>query len=135
LALVLVESSDEGKRARAEQLSEANVRRAPNAERAVATAAWIKFKTGSTDIADQVLGQILRGGRLEPQTAYYAAMLLKSRGMKDEYSRFLRASAPACSPERRNVRRSRAFVSVTVWVVTRRVSAPTQTWSGSALKE
>jgi thioredoxin-like negative regulator of GroEL len=92
LALVLVESSDEGKRARAEQLSEANVRRAPNAERAVATAAWIKFKTGSTDIADQVLGQILRGGRLEPQTAYYAAMLLKSRGMKDEYLRFLRAS-------------------------------------------
>ncbi len=92
LALVLVESSDQGKLARADQLSEANVRKAPNAERTVATAAWIKFKTGNADIADKVLGQILKGGRLEPQTAYYAAKLLELRGLKAEYARFLYAA-------------------------------------------
>jgi predicted Zn-dependent protease len=93
LALVLVESADQGKLARADQLSEANVRKAPNAERTVATAAWVKFKTGNADIADKVLGQILKGGRLEPQTAYYAAKLLELRGMKAEYARFLHAAS------------------------------------------
>ncbi len=92
LALVLVESTDEGKRARAEQISEANARRAPNLERTIATAAWVKFRTGSTDIADKALGQILRSGRFEPQTAYYMAMLYKSRGMLQQYARFMDAA-------------------------------------------
>jgi tetratricopeptide (TPR) repeat protein len=85
LALVLVESTDEGKRARADQISEANVRRAQNVERIIATAAWVKYKTGSTDVADKVLTEIVRSGRCEPQTAYYAAMLCKSRNAVENY--------------------------------------------------
>jgi tetratricopeptide (TPR) repeat protein len=107
LALIMVESSEEGKRARAERISENNVRIAPNSERTLATAAWVKFKTGATDIADKALGQILRGGRLEPQTAYYAAMLLKSRGLTGEYQRFLQAcvDGPGAFPQKAAARK------------------------------
>lgn len=95
LALVLVETSDEGKRARAGQISEANLRQAPNVEKIAATAAWVKFKTGSVDVADNLLGQIIKGGRISPQTLYYSAMLLKARGKKDEAMQFLKTAVEA----------------------------------------
>ncbi|MDZ4848937.1 MAG: tetratricopeptide repeat protein [Pirellulaceae bacterium] len=103
LALVLVESSDEGKRARAGQLSEANLRQAQNVEKVVATAAWVKFRTGSLDIADKVLGEIVKGGRISPQTAYYAGMLLKTRGKKDDAIQFfkLASEAPGSFPQKK----------------------------------
>jgi len=90
LALVLVESSDEGKRARAQQISESNLRQAPNEERLAATAAWIKYKTGSADVADKILGQVVAGGRISPQTAYYSAMILKSLGRDADSQQFLK---------------------------------------------
>ncbi len=102
LALVLVESEDEGKRARAQQISESNLRQAPNAERIAATAAWIKFKTGSPDVADKILSQMLRGGRVSSQTAYYTAMLLKSLGRENEAVQFLAmaVNAPGHFPQK-----------------------------------
>ncbi len=102
LALVLVESDDEGKRARAQQISEANLRQAPNQERLAATAAWVKFKTGSADVADNLLGQVVRGGRISPQTAYYSAMILKSRGRPTEAAQFLKMAveAPGTFPQK-----------------------------------
>jgi tetratricopeptide (TPR) repeat protein len=104
LALVLVESTDEGKRARAQQISEANVRLAPNVERTVATAAWVKFKTGSPDIAYRVIEEIIRGGRIEPQTAYYAAMMYKKRGMPENALNLLKfsLSGNASFPQRKS---------------------------------
>jgi len=95
LALVLVESNDEGKRARAQQISEANLRQAPDQERLAATAAWIKYKTGSPDVADKILGQVVSGGRISPQTAYYSAMILKSLGRQDESKQFLKIAVDA----------------------------------------
>jgi tetratricopeptide (TPR) repeat protein len=92
LALVLVESTDEGKRARAQQISEANLRQAPNVERLAATAAWIKYKTGSADVADRILGQVISGGRISPQTAYYSAMILKALGKSTESRQFLKVA-------------------------------------------
>lgn len=84
LALVLVESSDEGKRARAQQLSEANLRRAPNVETIAATAAWVQFKLGAVDVADRMLGEMASKIALTPQTAYYIGQLLKSKGKEAE---------------------------------------------------
>jgi tetratricopeptide (TPR) repeat protein len=103
LALVLVESNDEGKRARAQQISEANLRQAPNQERLAATAAWVKYKTGSADVADKILGQVVSGGRISPQTAYYAAMILKSLGRVDESAQFMKSavSAPGTFPQKK----------------------------------
>ncbi len=103
LALVLVETADEGKRARAGQISEANLRQAPNVEKIAATAAWVKFKTGSVDVADNLLGQIIKGGRISPQTLYYSAMLLKARGKTSEAVQFFKAAveAPGSFPQKK----------------------------------
>jgi len=103
LALVLVETSDEGKRARAGQISEANLRQAPNAEKIAATAAWVKFRTGSVDVADNLLGQIIKGGQISPQTLYYSAMLLKARGKTVEAAQFFKAAveAPGSFPQKK----------------------------------
>jgi tetratricopeptide (TPR) repeat protein len=106
LALVLVESSDEGKRARAEQISEANLRQAPTLERLAATAAWIKFKTGSADVADKILGQVVSGGRISPQTAYYSAMILTALGRQEEGQQFLKSAveAPGDFPQKKSAK-------------------------------
>ena len=89
LALVLIESNDEGKRARAQQLSEANLRRAPNVENTAATAAWVQFKLGSVDVADRMLAEITANIAISPQTAYYVAELLRSKGKEAEAKQVL----------------------------------------------
>lgn len=89
LALVLVESSDEGKRARAQQISETNLRRYPNSEATVATAAWIQYKLGSVDIAHRLFSEIASKTSVSPQTGYYIAQVLKSLGNNDESQRIL----------------------------------------------
>jgi tetratricopeptide (TPR) repeat protein len=90
LALVLAESVDQGKVARAIQISESNLRQAQNNEKIVATAAWVQFKAGTFEIADRILGEVVKGGRFSSQTAYYSAMLLKARGKQEEAIQFLK---------------------------------------------
>lgn len=80
LALVLLESEEEGKRARSIQLSESNLRRSPNSEAAVATAAWVQFHMGSLDTADRLLSSLVSKIAISPQTAYYISEVLKSQG-------------------------------------------------------
>jgi tetratricopeptide (TPR) repeat protein len=89
LALVLVESGDEGKRARAQQISETNLRRYPNSETTIATAAWIQFKLGSVDIANRLFSELASKASVSPQTGYYIAQVLKSLGKNDESQRIL----------------------------------------------
>jgi predicted Zn-dependent protease len=89
LALVLVESSDEGKRARAQQISETNLRRYPNSEVTVATAAWIQYKLGSVDIANRLFSELASKISVSPQTGYYIAQVLKSVGKNEESQRLL----------------------------------------------
>ena len=84
LALILVDSIDQGKKIRAQQLSQTNLRRAPNEESAVATAAWVEFSLGATDLADQYLNSLIARGTSNPQTIYYVARILESRGRIDE---------------------------------------------------
>ena len=91
LALVLVESTEEGKRARAQQLSEANVRRFPNQEVTIATAAWIQFKLGSADIADRIFSELASKTPVSPQTGYYIAQLMKARGKEEDAKKILEA--------------------------------------------
>ncbi len=91
LALVLVESADEGKRARALQISEANIRRFPNQEVTIASAAWIQFKLGSTDIADRMFSELTSKVSISSQTGYYIAQLLKSQGKDDDAKKILEA--------------------------------------------
>jgi tetratricopeptide (TPR) repeat protein len=105
LALVLIERADEGKRGRAQQIAEANLRRAPNAETALATAGWVHFRLGSTDIADRLLTQAANNRRITPQTAYYIAKMFDDRG-RDEDSLALYQTAvkePGIFVQRREV--------------------------------
>ena len=95
LALVLAEQPDEGKRARAAQISETNLRRAPQVETTVATAAWIQFKLGSVDTADRMLGELARQTSVSPQTAFYIAELLKHRGKSEDAKRVLETAVQA----------------------------------------
>ena len=95
LALVLAEQPDEGKRARAAQISETNLRRAPQVETTVATAAWIQFKLGSVDTADRMLGELARQTSVSPQTAFYIAELLKHRGKSEDAKRVLETAVMA----------------------------------------
>ena len=92
LALVLVESGDEGKRARAQQLSEANLRMTPNSKTVIATAAWVQFRLGSVDVADRMLGELASKVALSPQSAYYVAQLLKSKGKEADAKSVLEAT-------------------------------------------
>jgi len=92
LALVLIESDDEGKRGRALQLSELNLRKAGGVENAVATAAWVQLKLGSVDVADRLLGELSARIAMSPQTAFYAARVLAAKGQPDDARRVLRAA-------------------------------------------
>lgn len=92
LTLVLIESDDEGKRGRALQLSELNLRKAGGVENAVATAAWVQLKLGSVDVADRLLGELSARIAMSPQTAFYAARVLQAKGQPDDARRILRAA-------------------------------------------
>ncbi len=102
LALVLVENADEGKRARAFQLSESNLRKAPNQEGTIATAAWVQFKLGDVDVADRLLGQLAAQTALSPQSAYYVSEVLRARGKAEESRQVLKAAvdSPGVFPGR-----------------------------------
>jgi len=107
LALVLVESPNEGKRARAAQISESNLRRLPNNETTIATAAWVQFKLGSIDVADQLLGKLVGQISLSPQTAFYVSELLKANGKSEESKKVLEAAirSPGIFPDRKRARK------------------------------
>ncbi len=102
LALVLVENPDEGKRTRAFQLSESNLRKAPNQEGTIATAAWVQFKLGDIDVADRLLGQLAAQTALSPQSAYYVSEVLRARGKAEEAKQVLTAAvnSPGLFPAR-----------------------------------
>ena len=105
LVLALVEQLDEGKRARAKQLSDANLGRAPNVETIIATAAWVEFKLGSTDVADRMLGQLAASTVISPQTAYYISQVLEARNKKEDAVSVLKSAlnTPGFWPQRRSV--------------------------------
>lgn len=106
LALVLIESTDEGKRGRALQLSELNLRKLPGVQNTIATAAWVHFKLGAIDVADRLLGELSQQTALMPQTAHYVAEVLKARGKKDDAIKVLELSvqSPGVFVERQKAR-------------------------------
>lgn len=107
LALVLVESSDEAKRARALQIAERNLRQFPKSGPLIATAGWIQLRLGSTDIANQLLSQLATGGTLSSSTAYYVAELLEKVGRTQESKQLLKiaADSPGIFPQRALVKK------------------------------
>ncbi len=84
LALVLIESADEDKRARARRLADDNLKSNQNVEAIVATAGWIRLKQGALAEADQILTQLAARGPISPQSAYYVGKLLEKSGKMED---------------------------------------------------
>jgi tetratricopeptide (TPR) repeat protein len=77
LALALVESADEGKRARALQIAIANMKALPASADVASTLAWVQFKLGDPSAAQQTTAAVLaRGGKLSRDSAYFLAQVL-----------------------------------------------------------
>lgn len=80
LALVLIESADEDKRARARRLADDNLKSNQTVEAIVATAGWIRLKQGALAEADQLAAR----GPISPQSAYYVGKLLEKSGKTED---------------------------------------------------
>jgi tetratricopeptide (TPR) repeat protein len=95
LALVLIESQDEGKRARALQIASANFGRIKN-ESTVSTLAWIEFRLGNIKTAAELFVKLASQSQLSPDSAYYFSEILRSSGREQEADRLnaLASSAP-----------------------------------------
>ncbi len=107
LALILVESVDQGKKTRAQQLAQSNLRRAQNEESVIATAAWVEFKLGDIDKAEKYLSVVVARGTSNPQTIYYIARLLEARNRKAEADLMYQnaVNAPGIFVQRSEVRK------------------------------
>lgn len=84
LALVLVESSDEGKRSRALQIATANAKRQSQLEDVVATLGWVQFRLGDPVQAEQTLISTSADGAISRDTAFYLSRVKQALGKDDE---------------------------------------------------
>jgi len=84
LALVLIESESDESRQRALEMAESNValhrENSPQQVNALTTLAWVFYKLGRREDAEQILTQISQTNQLTSDGAYYVARLLADRG-------------------------------------------------------
>ena len=84
LALVLIESDNDESRQRALEMAEGNValhrENSPQQVNALTTLAWVFYKLGRREDAEQILTQISQSNQLTSDGAYYVARLLADRG-------------------------------------------------------
>jgi len=84
LALVLIESDSKEARQRALEMAEVNValhqKNSPQQINALTTLAWVYYKLGRREDAEQILAQITQNNLLTTDGAYYVSRLLSDRG-------------------------------------------------------
>lgn len=84
LALVLIESDSKEARQRALEMAEVNValhqKNSPQQVNALTTLAWVYYKLGRREDAEQILTQITQNNLLTTDGAYYVSRLLSDRG-------------------------------------------------------
>lgn len=83
LALVLVESSDEGKRGRALLLATRAVKANPNSADAISTYGWVQYRLGEVAEAVKAVEAMIQGGQLSRDAAFYIAQIKRSLGPED----------------------------------------------------
>tara|TARA_R110002049_G_scaffold285698_1_gene466713 strand:+ start:106714 stop:108072 length:1359 start_codon:yes stop_codon:yes gene_type:complete len=92
LALVLVESGDQGKLGRAMQLAQTNARNFPNSSDAITTYGWVQQRLGDSVGANQTFGVLLRSKQASRDAAYYIAQVNYSLGQKEAGDAFIQAA-------------------------------------------
>jgi tetratricopeptide (TPR) repeat protein len=102
LALVLVEQDDKDKKDRALQIAELNLRATTQGDRAnpeiLATYAWVLYKLGRTNEAEQILSKVMGGGQISPDTAYYVGKMLQDRGKTSDAIKILESAVGSPNP-------------------------------------
>lgn len=100
LALVLIEQDDKDKKDRALQIAEANLKLQGDrvTPEVAATYAWVLYKLGKTNEAEQILGKVFSAGVMSPDTAYYIATILRDRGKTDAAIRLLESAIARPEP-------------------------------------
>jgi predicted Zn-dependent protease len=83
LALVLIESKSEAKRAKALEIADANVRRSQTSE-TLATLGWIQFRLGETERAETTLAVACQQRTVSRDSAFFLAQVKSSLGKEDE---------------------------------------------------
>ena len=102
LAIALADQNDAGKRQRALELAQMNLRVSSQGNQinpaALSTLAWVYYRMGKASEAEQLVGKILQGGVLNADIAYYAARILQDRGRVDDAANLLEASLRSSAP-------------------------------------
>ncbi len=104
LALALAEEEKTALLTEAFEKADRLRRRNPRSDEAAATLAWVEFRRGNVDRAEDILLPILDRGGLTPTSAYYLACIASARG-EDDLARQLLTSAlaePSFFPKRRD---------------------------------
>ena len=84
LALSLIESEDDQKRAKALDLARINVQLHSKNQLALAAYGWVQFRLGNLQQAQQALQQASTTNQLNAETAYYMACLLANVGRNQQ---------------------------------------------------
>lgn len=97
LALVLIESLDEGKRARALQIANTNVGRIQS-EATISTLAWIQYRLGDIQAAADLFVRLTNSTQLSPDSAYYFSEILRAGGHIHEANKLRKLAQNARGP-------------------------------------
>ncbi len=89
LALVLAESKDEATLKRAVQFAELNAKLNPKNAEALATLGWTLYKAGNKADAQRALAAAMQGGQLQPDAAFFTAVMLNDMDRKRDALKFV----------------------------------------------
>jgi tetratricopeptide (TPR) repeat protein len=92
LSLVLAESQDAGKRRRAVELAENEVRKNNRQPEALAVYAWALYKVGRLDDAERAIGAATQLGVMTRDAAFFAGRVLADKGRPELAVQALRAA-------------------------------------------
>lgn len=96
LSWALIESRDEGKRARALQIAESNAKAQPNSSETLATLAWVHFRLGDKPTALGLAQKLVqRGGTFSRDATFFLAQILKAADFTTESQRLTEAYSQA----------------------------------------
>lgn len=101
LALVLIEQKDEGKRKRALEYAENNMKQYAKSKEgieAASTYGWVLYKMGKLDEAEKALQAAVSAGGLNADTAYYLARLCVDKGREDQAKQLLEIALKSTGP-------------------------------------
>lgn len=101
LALVLIEQKDEGKRKRALEYAENNMKQYAKSKEgieAASTYGWVLYKMGKLDEAEKALQAAVSAGGLNADTAYYLARLYTDKGREDQAKQLLEIALKSTGP-------------------------------------